>query len=81
MPYRYARGTEADHYPEELEHEGDRAMVKRHYGQEADNDRTVIEIVRFITGDDAVADYVSGFIGKRQTKLGKRVSRAEVDGV
>ncbi|KAG9220232.1 hypothetical protein CCMSSC00406_0009553 [Pleurotus cornucopiae] len=75
MAHRYARGDEATYYPEELQYDMKVPMVKYHYGNEDDNDRTVIETVRFITGDDVVADYVAEFINKRRTKLGKRAVR------
>ena len=70
--HRYARGDEASRYTEEFQYDGHIPMVKYHYGNEDDNDHTVIETIRFISGDDSVADYVSDFIKKRQTRLGKR---------
>ncbi|KAF9487624.1 hypothetical protein BDN71DRAFT_1594406 [Pleurotus eryngii] len=72
MPHRYAIGDEAANYPEELRYDVEAPMVKYHYGNEDNNDHLVIEIVRFIAGDDSVADYVSDFIKKRRTRLDKR---------
>lgn len=52
-------------------------MVKYHYGNEDNNDHTVIETVRFITGDDTVVGYVADFIKRRRIRRGKRAVRED----
>ncbi|KAF7437609.1 hypothetical protein PC9H_004451 [Pleurotus ostreatus] len=77
IPHRYAVGDEATRYPDELRYDVEAPMVKYHYGNEDNNDHTVIETVRFITGDDTVAGYVADFIKKRRIRRGKRAVRGD----